>query len=619
MAAPKTVITYDLDGSNKDFEVPFEYLARKFVVVTLIGTDRLVLTPGIDYRFSQRTIITTTQSWGAAQGYNLLEIRRLTSATERLVDFSDGSVLRAYDLNISNVQSLHIAEEGRDIATDTIGVDNNGNLDARGRRIVNMADGVNPGDAVTVRQAEQLINKVNNIIGESRTLLVPQQYPTIHLAMDYLRQYMIMPPVTVTIQVQDGHVSAPGLNLNHPQGINIRLLGNVTDPSRVKISGPAGYNGDAVTVTDGNAFGFIDGFTIDRPVKAEWPFNGTGFLVHNRSFARMGKNMVVRNWFYSAAARNVSNLQCPNLRAFGAGDVAIWSYQSSHVQCDGATVDGASADGYEWGFGFQAEYGSTLSGDGIYATNCKIAGIASLSRSMVNAPASVTEANARGYFVRDGSGIQAHGGTTRNNTLYGEEILDGNGSIAGVAVNTGNAAAYNRRAAFATVGSEAALIATGSMRYDTTGSNPHYFNTGGGLQFSVGHRANATSYLRAIGGDATTPATMGPLGNAVNLSARWETKGSGAHEFYAGGREQVNIKANGAAVNKLSLQGGATGQPVIIGTEGSDVDRDILLAPAGVGRVRFGTYRTNDSNWIVRGYVDIKSESGQVLHVAVLG
>lgn len=155
MAAPKTVITIRLDGSNKDFEIPFEYLARKFVVITLIGTDRKVLTLGTDYRFTQRTIITTTQSWGPAQGYTLLEIRRLTSATERLVDFSDGSVLRAYDLNISNVQSLHIAEEGRDIATDTIGVDNDGNLDARGRRIVNLADAVNPGDAVTLKQNQE--------------------------------------------------------------------------------------------------------------------------------------------------------------------------------------------------------------------------------------------------------------------------------------------------------------------------------------------------------------------------------------------------------------------------------------------------------------------------------
>jgi hypothetical protein len=155
MAAPKTVKTVALDGSNKDFEIPFEYLARKFVVLTLIGTDRKELVLNTDYRFTQRTIVTTTLSWGPAQGYTLLEIKRVTSATERLVDFSDGSILRASDLNTATVQALHIAEEGRDIATDTIGVNNDGNLDARGRRIVNLADAVDPGDAVTLYQNQQ--------------------------------------------------------------------------------------------------------------------------------------------------------------------------------------------------------------------------------------------------------------------------------------------------------------------------------------------------------------------------------------------------------------------------------------------------------------------------------
>ncbi|AWH14588.1 tail fiber protein [Pseudomonas phage 22PfluR64PP] len=156
--APKTVLTYPLDGANRDFTIPFEYLARKFVQVTLVGKDRTILTLNIDYRFTQRTIITTTKPWGPADGYERIEIRRYTSATERLVDFSDGSILRAYDLNTSQVQSLHIAEEGRDVASDTIGVNNDGDLDARGRKIVNLADAVSDGDAVTLRQEKAWSN-----------------------------------------------------------------------------------------------------------------------------------------------------------------------------------------------------------------------------------------------------------------------------------------------------------------------------------------------------------------------------------------------------------------------------------------------------------------------------
>lgn len=157
MAAPKTVKTYDLNGTLKDFPINFEYLARKFIVVTLIGVDRRELVLNTDYRFSTSTQITTMRSsaWGPGDGYDLIEIRRVTSATDRLVDFADGSILRAFDLNTSQVQSLHIAEEARDLTADTISVDNDGNLDARARRIVNLADPVDPGDAVTLRMNQQ--------------------------------------------------------------------------------------------------------------------------------------------------------------------------------------------------------------------------------------------------------------------------------------------------------------------------------------------------------------------------------------------------------------------------------------------------------------------------------
>ncbi|BBA26460.1 tail fiber protein [Pectobacterium phage PPWS4] len=149
----KTVVTYNLNGS-RDFAVPFEYLARKFVKVTLIGQDRRELDITTDFRFSTKTTITTTRTWGAADGYSLIEIRRFTSVSDRLVDFQDGSILRANDLNVAQVQAIHIAEEARDLTVDTIGVDANGDLDARGRRIVNLLAGTSVLDAANVSQIE---------------------------------------------------------------------------------------------------------------------------------------------------------------------------------------------------------------------------------------------------------------------------------------------------------------------------------------------------------------------------------------------------------------------------------------------------------------------------------
>ncbi len=152
----KTVLTYQLDGSNRDFNIRFEYLARKFVVVTLIGVDRKVLTINTDYRFATRTTISLTKAWGPADGYTTIELRRVTSTTDRLVDFTDGSILRAYDLNVAQIQTMHVAEEARDLTADTIGVNNDGHLDARGRRIVNLANAVDDRDAVPFGQLKTM-------------------------------------------------------------------------------------------------------------------------------------------------------------------------------------------------------------------------------------------------------------------------------------------------------------------------------------------------------------------------------------------------------------------------------------------------------------------------------
>mgnify|MGYP002656414104 CR=1 FL=1 len=147
-----TIYTYPLDGSTQDFQVPFEYLARRFVAVTLIGQDRKELVLTTDFRFTSKAYLRTNVAWGPANGYERIEIRRNTSATDRLVDFSDGSILRASELNISQVQTLHVAEEARNMVADTISENSDGDLDARGRRIANLADATEPGHAVTLRQ-----------------------------------------------------------------------------------------------------------------------------------------------------------------------------------------------------------------------------------------------------------------------------------------------------------------------------------------------------------------------------------------------------------------------------------------------------------------------------------
>ena len=150
MATPRTVNTWPLNGVTREFDVTFDYLSRTFVTVSLLGAGVLPLVQGTDYVFVTATRIRTTLAYGTP--YTTIEIRRVTSTTERLVEFQDASILHASDLNIDSLQVMHVAEEARESATETIGVNGDGDLDARGRKIVNLGVATARTDAMTLGQ-----------------------------------------------------------------------------------------------------------------------------------------------------------------------------------------------------------------------------------------------------------------------------------------------------------------------------------------------------------------------------------------------------------------------------------------------------------------------------------
>lgn len=147
---PSTIAFYLGDGTTTDFTVPFDYLKKSFVTVrlgagtTLTGGD--YGDTGSDYYFLDKTTIRLKVAPASGEA---LTIRRHTSATERVVTFKDASILKATDLDTSQVQAFHIAEEGRDILEDSLSVNREGNWDAKNKRLVNLADPVNPQDALT--------------------------------------------------------------------------------------------------------------------------------------------------------------------------------------------------------------------------------------------------------------------------------------------------------------------------------------------------------------------------------------------------------------------------------------------------------------------------------------
>lgn len=146
-----TIITYAGDGTRTDFTIPFDYLKKSFVTVrldpstTLTGGD--YGDTGSDYYFLDKTTIRLKVAPASGES---LTIRRHTSATERVVTFKDASILKATDLDTSQMQAFHIAEEGRDAINDAIINDKEGNWDAKGHRIINVGDPIKDKDAVNL-------------------------------------------------------------------------------------------------------------------------------------------------------------------------------------------------------------------------------------------------------------------------------------------------------------------------------------------------------------------------------------------------------------------------------------------------------------------------------------
>lgn len=155
-----TIIIYQGDGNTTSFTIPFDYLKKTFVKVFLdISTE---LKGGsssdatADYYFKDATTIQLTKI--VPTSTQTITIRRYTSATERVASFRDGSVLYAKDLDTSQVQAFHIAEEGRDILNDSLTVDRNGNWDAKNKRITRVGNPVEATDAVNKQYVDSVVD-----------------------------------------------------------------------------------------------------------------------------------------------------------------------------------------------------------------------------------------------------------------------------------------------------------------------------------------------------------------------------------------------------------------------------------------------------------------------------
>lgn len=99
----------------------------------------------------------------AMSGGEIIEIERVTNLTTRVVDFASGAVLTEEDLDLSAQQVFNAAQEALDSTEKNLSETFNGQYDAKNKRIVNIADGVDPQDAITMSQLEYEYPAVLNV------------------------------------------------------------------------------------------------------------------------------------------------------------------------------------------------------------------------------------------------------------------------------------------------------------------------------------------------------------------------------------------------------------------------------------------------------------------------
>lgn len=81
-----------------------------------------------------------------------VKIYRKTEIRFPLVDYRDRQTVSESDLDLANRQSIFIAQETLDASSGGILLDEHGNFDVKNRRVVNLAPGINPTDAVNMDQ-----------------------------------------------------------------------------------------------------------------------------------------------------------------------------------------------------------------------------------------------------------------------------------------------------------------------------------------------------------------------------------------------------------------------------------------------------------------------------------
>ena len=145
----KATIFYEWEQGKSAYNFPFPYLSKQFVKVRVDHANTSTLLEyNRDYTIEGQTL-TLTPVQPFVSGATLCIYRQ--TPTGSLVDFSDGSLLLASEMDRLSTQLLHVEEENSDLIASTgMFADDDNAWQGQGRRIKNLSDPQQPQDVVTL-------------------------------------------------------------------------------------------------------------------------------------------------------------------------------------------------------------------------------------------------------------------------------------------------------------------------------------------------------------------------------------------------------------------------------------------------------------------------------------
>lgn len=145
------------DATQTVYSFSFPYLRKKFVMAYVIHEDDTItnLQYGVDYTINNFEL---TLSVPLKENEHLVIYRQTT--TKNIIQWNDGSILLSKDMNVSDIQQLHLQEEHDDFARANNMFVSSKNFeltwDALGHRITNVKDPKDSSDVVTKHYMESV-------------------------------------------------------------------------------------------------------------------------------------------------------------------------------------------------------------------------------------------------------------------------------------------------------------------------------------------------------------------------------------------------------------------------------------------------------------------------------